>query len=233
MRKKAFHAMASHRFEKQELFRRARERTVSELIQYAQQSQRLCQAAQNEAKAASVQQRKMEERNAAETEAKEYEKNEVSEHMRLLEQKKQIDMLAQELSQQNKEDKRMQQEIQRILESSDELKQLESKLKIAYVNKERAAQHQESLLLKSIELAGEKAVEADMERERQNLIFQEEQTAEKRRADLIRQKSVLQKQMDERLVSNRWRTHSSQKRNGISAIIIKEFLLLFLLGVAT
>jgi hypothetical protein len=106
-------------------------------------------------------------------------------------------------------------------------------LKIAYVNKERAAQHQESLLLKSIELAGEKAVEADMERERQNLIFQEEQTAEKRRADLIRQKSVLQKQMDERLVSNRWRTHSSQKRNGISAIIIKEFLLLFLVGVAT
>lgn len=213
--------MASHRFEKQELCRRTRERTVSELVQYAQQSQRLCQAAQNEAKAASVQQRKMVERMAAETEAKEHEKNELGEHMRLTEQKKQIDSLAQELSQQNKEDKRMQQEIQRILESSDELKQLESKLKIAYINKERAAQHQESVLLKSIELAGEKALEEEMERERQSKFFQEEQKAEKRRANLIRQKSVLQSQMDERLVRNRCRTHPLQQ-NGFRAFILRS-----------
>lgn len=194
--------MASYRFEKQEQCRRAREQTVSELIQYAQQSQRLCQAAQNEAKAATLQQRKMAARIAAEEQAKEQAKQEMCENLRVLMLKEQTDILAQEISKQNREDNRIRHEIQRILDSSDELKQLESKLKIAYVNKERAAQHQESLLLKSIELAGERAVEDKMERERQNIIFQEEQKAEKRRNDLVRQKTVLQNQMDERLVRN-------------------------------
>merc|ERR1712238_254025 len=42
-------------------------------------------------------------------------------------------------------------EVQRICETSDELKELERKLKIAYINKARASQYQESLMINQIE----------------------------------------------------------------------------------
>ena len=40
----------------------------------------------------------------------------------------------------------------RVLESSEELKDLERRIKTAYVNKERAAQFQEKMLLRKLDL---------------------------------------------------------------------------------
>ena len=57
------------------------------------------------------------------------------------------------------EKKRLEREIQLICESSDELKELERTIKTAYVNKERAAQHQEALLMKNIDSVRNEAIE--------------------------------------------------------------------------
>ncbi|GMH47688.1 hypothetical protein TrLO_g15508, partial [Triparma laevis f. longispina] len=81
--------------------------------------------------------------------------------------------LATEISLRNAEQERMEREIQRMCDTSEELKELERKLNIAYVNKERAAQHQESILLKSLEQARDTAIDDQMEYERQLFIKKE------------------------------------------------------------
>jgi len=86
-------------------------------------------------------------------------------------------------------------EIQRICESSEELRELERNINIAYVNKERAAQHQESLLIKKVESAREQFIEKEMEKERQDLIRHEAEKDKIRRDNLVAQKCVLQDQM--------------------------------------
>lgn len=53
------------------------------------------------------------------------------------------------------------------LQTSDELKDLEKKLQVGYVNKERAAQHQEYILMRKTEREREQAIEDYMERQRQ------------------------------------------------------------------
>jgi len=92
---------------------------------------------------------------------------------------------------------RIEREIQRICESSDELKELEKNIKIAYVNKERSAQHQESLLMKKIDRARDELIEQHMEEQRKNLIKSEELKESARREKLVAQKIELQNQMQE------------------------------------
>ena len=94
-------------------------------------------------------------------------------------------------------------EIQRICDSSEELKDLERQIKMAYVKKERAAQHQEALLLRKIEGDREQAMEELMECNRQLDIRLQEERESERRKKLTAQKEVLQKQMIEREVSSR------------------------------
>ncbi|GFH54341.1 hypothetical protein CTEN210_10817 [Chaetoceros tenuissimus] len=96
------------------------------------------------------------------------------------------------------EKKRLEREIQLICESSDELKELERTIKTAYVNKERAAQHQEVLLMKEIDSVRNEAIEAEMEKKRQEVIRREEEKEIARRSLLSQQKLVLQEQMKER-----------------------------------
>lgn len=100
------------------------------------------------------------------------------------------------------EKKRLEREIQLICESSDELKELERTIKTAYVNKERAAQHQEVLLMKKIDSVRNEAIEAEMEKKRQEVIRREEEKEIARRSLLSQQKLVLQEQMKEREVSD-------------------------------
>ena len=95
------------------------------------------------------------------------------------------------------EREKMEREIQRICESSEELKELERTLKVAYVNKERAAQHQETLLIKRVESTQQQMIEEEMERQRQDLIRKEQEKDINRRHKLVDQKIVLQKQMKE------------------------------------
>lgn len=96
---------------------------------------------------------------------------------------------------------RIEREIQRICETSEELKKLERILQVAYVNKERAAQHQEALLLKHVEVAREEMMDEEMEKNRKNLILKEEAKNRLRRENLVSQKHVLQQQMKENEVS--------------------------------
>lgn len=192
--------MTSYQIEKQTLCRRAREQSVRDLLQYAKESQKLCQAAQNEAKTAYLLQSNMSVKMITEKDAKRRTNEEIRQHLKATLLREQADIVAQEISQEIKESNRRKNEIQRICESSDELKELENKLKIAYVNKERAAQHQESLALKRIASAQERAIEENMERDRQHLILLKELDEEKKRNDLVYQKGVLISQMEERTV---------------------------------
>ena len=77
-----------------------------------------------------------------------------------------------------------------MCDTSEELKDLERKLNIAYVNKERAAQHQEALLLKSLEQARESAMDDQMEYERQLHIKKEMDKEENRRSAMMEQKKL-------------------------------------------
>lgn len=99
------------------------------------------------------------------------------------------------------EKKRLEREIQLICESSDELKELERTIKTAYVNKERAAQHQEALIMKKIDSVRNEAIETEMEKKRQEVIRREDEKEIARRSLLSQQKHVLQEQMKEREVS--------------------------------
>lgn len=100
------------------------------------------------------------------------------------------------------EKERIEREIQRICASSDELKELERNIKIAYVNKERSAQHQEALLMKNIDYKREELIEQHMEEQRKAMIKREETKVNMRRERLVAQKIQLQEQMrDENEVS--------------------------------
>ena len=100
-----------------------------------------------------------------------------------------------------KEQDRHEREIQRICDASEELKDLERKIKMAYIKKERAAQHQEALLLRKLESDRELAMEELMEHNRQLDICRQEERENERRKKLAAQKEVLQKQMIEHEVS--------------------------------
>jgi len=88
-------------------------------------------------------------------------------------------------------------EIQRICETSEELKELERNLKMAYVSKGRATQYEEKFFLKKIEDERERVIDEVMEIDRQNRIQQENMKEVNRREKLLAQKMVLQEQMHE------------------------------------
>ena len=110
--------------------------------------------------------------------------------------------MAEEIHRQKTEQDKRERELQRICETSEELKDLERQLKIAYINKERAAQHQEALLIRKLENDREQAIEEKMEYDRQDEIRHQIEKENERRQNLIAQKAVLQKQMLEMEVSS-------------------------------
>ena len=85
-----------------------------------------------------------------------------------------------------------------MCDSSSELKELERRLKIAYVNKERKAQHQEALLLRKLENDREHAIDEKMEADRLLDIQRKEERELHRKQHLVAQKSVLQDQITAR-----------------------------------
>jgi hypothetical protein len=179
--------------------KRAEEQRISNLLRYSNECQRLEIAARVENQ---PHLRKGDARSIHEAKKKEEEerRKEMSrqEAIRKIEQEKEEARKQQEALERD----RLERDIQRICETSEELKKLEKILKIAYVNKERAAQHQESLLLKHIEEAREELMDDEMEKNRKNLIKQEEEKIQRRRETLVSQKHVLQQQMKESEVSS-------------------------------
>jgi len=106
--------------------------------------------------------------------------------------------IAGELERQRIERERKEREIQRICEESEELKELERHLKVAYMNKERAAQHEEKVVLTRMEREQNQAIDDAMEHDRQYLVAAEMEKERARRLVTLEQKSVLQVQMRER-----------------------------------
>lgn len=106
--------------------------------------------------------------------------------------------LANELNVQVSEEERRSREIQRICEESPELKELERALKTAYLNKERAAQYEEKILLAAREQERIQAMEEQMEYNRINGLKADAEKEEAKKAIYKQQRVVLQRQIEER-----------------------------------
>lgn len=106
--------------------------------------------------------------------------------------------LAAELDREVAEKERREREIQRICEESNELKELEHALKIAYLNKERAAQYEEKVFLSQKEQERIQSIEDQMEYDRQFALKAEEDKKGAKKALFDDQRAVLQHQIAER-----------------------------------
>ncbi|EQC33551.1 hypothetical protein SDRG_09057 [Saprolegnia diclina VS20] len=118
---------------------------------------------------------------------------------RNLRTKEQNDSLARALEEERRLSERREREIQRICESSEELRELESMLKVAYVNKERSVQQAERETLSQIEKSREKAIETQMEYDRQRAEVDMATKEIARRAEAVASKQSIQEQMLDRL----------------------------------
>lgn len=106
--------------------------------------------------------------------------------------------LATELDREVAEEERRAREIQRICEEAPELRELERALKIAYLNKERAAQYEEKVLLAQREQERIQSIEDQMEYDRQYSLKSEADKQGAKRAMYEDQRLVLQRQMREK-----------------------------------
>jgi hypothetical protein len=184
--------MTAQKVEKLTQTRRAEEEVVKNLLRYNNESQRLINAIKNE--------NQMEQHCHTECSRREdaarikKDEEEVLRKKRVADREKDEEFKKMQ-QQQELEKERIQREIQRICESSEELKKLEETIKIAYLNKERSAQHQESLLMKKIDYAREELIEQHMEEQRHTAIQREDLKDSMRRESLVSQKMQLQEQM--------------------------------------
>lgn len=110
----------------------------------------------------------------------------------------QNEILAIEMNREKNDEERKAREIQRICEDAPELRDLERALKIAYMNKDRAAQHQEKLALMAVEVRRLEAMEEKMEYERQNSIKIDTEKLIEKKKSYDEQRIVLQRQIKER-----------------------------------
>jgi hypothetical protein len=106
--------------------------------------------------------------------------------------------IASELDREVAEEERRSREIQRICEESPELRDLERALKIAYLNKERAAQYEEKILLASKEQERIQAIEEQMEYDRLRAVKSEADKIDAQRMKFREQRGILQAQIEER-----------------------------------
>ena len=187
-----------HKVERNVAHKRAEEQRVSELKRYGDQTRWLSNCAEKEATVDQVRDANLKARQAAEEEQRRLLMEKQETHQREF-AKNQLDQrIVEEIHRQRTEQEKNEREMQRICETSEELKELEHKLKIAYVNKERAAQHQEALLIRKLENDREQAIEERMDYDRQLDIQRQDEREKHRRRNLTAQKEVLQKQMTEK-----------------------------------
>lgn len=106
--------------------------------------------------------------------------------------------LAGELDKDSADEERRRREIQKICEEAPELKELEKILKVAYLNKERAAQYEEKILIANREQERIQAIEDQMEYERLQAIKADANKDYAKKAMFENQRAVLQKQIDEK-----------------------------------
>ena len=201
--------MTAYKVERVTALRRAEEQRVSELSRYSQQSRWLTNCAEKESMVDHVREAKLKARQAAEEQQRKQLLEKQEARRRELASNELERQRISDLKRAKTEQDRHEIEIQRICDSSKELKDLERQIKMAYVKKERAAQHQEALLLRKIQGDREQAMEELMECNRQLDIRLQEERESERRKKLTAQKEVLQKQMLEREVSRSTRIYLS------------------------
>lgn len=110
----------------------------------------------------------------------------------------QNDSLAIEMDREKNDEERRAREIQRICEDAPELRDLERALKIAYMNKDRAAQHKEKIALAAREAARIQVIEESMELDRVDALQKEADKIEAKKKVFEEQRIVLQRQIKER-----------------------------------
>lgn len=131
-------------------------------------------------------------------------------------------LLATELDKEKAEEERRTREIQRICDEAPELKELEKKLKIAYLNKERAAQYQEKVLLSQKEQERIQAIEDQMEYDRQSSLKSEDDKKGAKQAMYDDQRVVLQKQIrDKRDLLEEAKRQTLRDREMVDEIVQK------------
>eukprot|EP01084_Bolivina_argentea_P178354 308311_1 len=106
--------------------------------------------------------------------------------------------LVNHVTQKNAEHARKEAEIARICSQSEELKLLQEKLKIAYINKERATQQEQRRMLKAMEEDIDHALVEHIEHVRKKTLREETQNEAERQKVGEVQRELLQKQIEER-----------------------------------
>jgi len=106
-------------------------------------------------------------------------------------------LLAQQISKKRAERERAEREVQRICEGSDVLRELESKLQTAYMNRERAGQLEEAALKNEMEMQQEQDMSNRMEIDRQNALAEMEFQDALRRQHNILGREELEMQMQD------------------------------------
>ncbi|KAL7547586.1 hypothetical protein ACHAWF_010874 [Thalassiosira exigua] len=219
---KAPSLMTAHKVEKITALRRAEEQRVSELSRYSQQSRWLSNCAEKESTVDQVREANLKARQDAEEQQRKLLLEKQEARQREIASKELERRMVTEIHRQKTEQEKREREMQRICETSEELKELERKLKTAYVNKERAAQHQEAMLIRMLENDREQAIEEKMEYDRQLDIQRQEEREQHRRRNLTAQKQVLQKQMLAREEQNeKLKEEASRDKKMIDDIIAK------------
>ena len=105
--------------------------------------------------------------------------------------------LAEGMMRQRAAQERSEREIQRICEESEELRDLEAKLKVAYMNKERAMQLEERGMITEMEMRQEQAINDQMEYDRQQALGEMEANEIVRRQHMITGRHLLEEQMSQ------------------------------------
>jgi hypothetical protein len=215
--------MTAHQVERNTTLRRAEEQRVSELKQFSTQSRWLSNCAEKESMIDQVRDAKLKSRLAAEEEQRRLLKERQELRQRELASKELERRIMTEMHQQKIEVEKREREIRRICESSEELNELERKLKIAYVDKERAAQHQEAMLIRKLENDREQAIEERMERDRQQDFRHQQENEKNRKQYLVSQRELLQNQMlDKEEQTKKLKEESSLKDNKMVDDIIAK-----------
>ena len=214
--------MTASKIEDMERARRATEAQTKQLQNYVDSNVRLSHAAHSDSSASSARRNNGLARVAAESLLAQQVESEDRDRMQKRLVGDQNAALAASISRRNAEQERMERDIQRVCDTSEELKELERKLNVAYVNKERAAQYQEGLLMKQLELAREMAIDDQMEYERQKFIKKEVDKDNSRREQMISQKAVLQKQiLDRQVLAVEAREEAARDKEMVEQIVSK------------
>ena len=124
---------------------------------------------------------------------------EANDHRNLMQRMvSQNNALAAEIDREAQEEERKRIEMQRICDESPELKELEQALKIAYLNKERAVQYEQKLLLAQREQERIQAIEEEMEYDRLRAIAHEGDKHGEQKKKFMEQRAILKRQMQEK-----------------------------------